>query len=156
MVDSRAGRLLCGFSMGGAGAIKLALKYPELFGSVVACAPVTVDLDVMMKLHADEFRKTFNGDSIANEHWLKNCPYRIAKQNRDAIVGNKVRIKMLAGSGDFAREWSNKYAKHLKSLKIPHEYETIEDVTGHREKEYCAYIVEGLRFHEDSMKANGL
>jgi enterochelin esterase-like enzyme len=42
-LDRRESRALCGYSMGGAGAITLALSHPEVFSAVIALSPAVYD-----------------------------------------------------------------------------------------------------------------
>ena len=97
-VANRNGRAVQGMSMGGFGALKLALKYPDLFSSVVAFAGGYRSVE---GLQADEvsreiFKRVFGGDA---RRFLANHPATIAKANAQE-VRNRVAIKMLVGLED--------------------------------------------------------
>lgn len=95
-VNQATARGLCGFSMGGGGAIRLTLKYPELFGAAAALAAALEQSDTES-----------GGD---------NC-YRYAtaltKEQRD-----RLRLYFVVGEDDFLFPRHAPYLKHLKELGL--------------------------------------
>ena len=71
-IGTRGGRAIQGFGMGGTGAIKFGLKYPELFSSVVAYAPSLHNVEEMAEspVHRQVYEMMFNADGgqFMHEH----------------------------------------------------------------------------------------
>lgn len=102
-VASREGRAICGFSMGGGGAIRLALKHPELFSAAASWAGALGSRPNMV--------------SAAD----------IAKENVDKIKG-KVRLLFIVGDKDPTFGTHAPVIAALKELKIDHEYKELPGV----------------------------
>jgi S-formylglutathione hydrolase FrmB len=86
-------------SMGGFGAMKLGLKYPELFTSVVAFAGGYRGVPEMMSEETSReiLQRVFAGDT---NRFMANHPATIARDNQASIRG-RVAIKMLVGLDDY-------------------------------------------------------
>lgn len=106
-VASREGRAVAGFSMGGGGAVRLAIKHPDLFGVAASWAGA--------------FRG--RGGEAADD------PVKLAEQNKDKLRG-KVRILMVVGDADLTYEGHKPLAAKFQELGITHEYRVLEGV-GH-------------------------
>jgi enterochelin esterase-like enzyme len=104
-IATREGRALCGFSMGGGGAIRLALKYPDLFSAAGSWAGAL---------------RMRGGDSD---------PAALAKENAEKVRG-RVRLLMIVGDQDMTFAPHPPFVQALKDLKIGHEYRVLEGV-GH-------------------------
>ncbi len=87
---SRANRAIAGTSMGGYGALKIAMKYPDLFSSVAGHSPIILlgknPLDVPEELKSARFYQFFVnimkpifGDPLRQELWDANNPLLLAK-----------------------------------------------------------------------------
>jgi len=70
-IDARGGRMIAGLSMGGYGAIHLAFKYPELFGSAASLSGVLSQGEPERK---DLFVPAF-GDPFDSLRWEEESPY---------------------------------------------------------------------------------
>ncbi len=102
----RSSRAIGGTSMGGYGALKLAMKHPELFATVVAGSPIvllgedpTADWDGGASRFSQYFSGLFgkiHGSPLDPEHWKQNSLEEIAKTSEL----NDVRIRMLYGTAD--------------------------------------------------------
>ena len=95
-IDQPGARALCGFSMGGGGAVRLTLKYPERFG---AAASLAAALDVS--------KKSGGGD---------NCYVHasaLSKKQRD-----RLRLYLVIGDEDFLYSRHDPFLQHLKKLGI--------------------------------------
>jgi esterase/lipase superfamily enzyme len=113
-------------SMGGFGAMKLALKYPELFSSVVAFAGGYRSDE---RIQADEvsreiFKRVFGGDT---QRFLANHPATIAQANAQQ-VRNRVGIKMLMGLDDPLLEDNRSVHDRLTEQNLAHEYWEIPGI----------------------------
>jgi acetyl esterase/lipase len=141
---SRHGRAIQGMSMGGFGALKLALKYPELFSSVVAFAGGYRSAE---GIQADEvsreiLRRVFGGDV---QRFRANHPASIARTNAQA-VRDRVAIKMLVGLDDYLLENNRSMHATLTEFNLPHEYWEIPGIK-HDLPRLSAWLgAEGLEF----------
>lgn len=100
-VAAREGRAVCGFSMGGGGAVRLALKHPDLF-----CAAASWAGALRMR----------PGDADP-----------LARENLDRISG-RVRLLLIVGDKDLTYESHGPFIQRLKELQVPHEYRVLPDV----------------------------
>ena len=89
-------RGICGFSMGGGGAIRLALKYPKLFGTAASLAAAL-----------DQTADDFGGD---------NC-YRDASA-LDQAERDHLFLYLVVGGDDFLYPRHGPFLEHLKELGI--------------------------------------
>ncbi|MFO8008752.1 MAG: alpha/beta hydrolase family protein [Candidatus Brocadiia bacterium] len=138
-IPERGGRAIEGLSMGGYGAMKLALKHPDRFCSVVAHSSA-FDIRGLLKEsdHAEELRRIF-GDDPAEGH---NDPFRLAEgADRDALPA----IRFDCGTDDWLIEQNRAFHAHLEGLGIEHEYEEFPG--GHEWGYWDQRVQEALRFH---------
>lgn len=91
-----ASRAICGFSMGGVGAIRLALKYPGLFGSAASLAAAL--------------------DEGPQDHGSDNC-YHYASAMGQA-ERDRLHLYMVVGDADFLYPRHAPFLRHLDSLGI--------------------------------------
>jgi dipeptidyl aminopeptidase/acylaminoacyl peptidase len=132
-VAKREARLIEGFSMGGYGAARLGLKFPDLFGGVSCLAGGPLDLDFQgprTKANPAEresvLRVTFGGDLA---HFRAQSPLTVAEENA-ANVRGRVRMRVAVGARDFSAPLNQAYSEHLKKLGIDHTFINVPDV-GH-------------------------
>jgi S-formylglutathione hydrolase FrmB len=143
-VARRNGRAIQGMSMGGFGALKLALKYPELFSSVVAFAGGYRSAE---DIQADDIsreilRRVFGGDP---QRFMANHPATIARANAQAVRG-RVTIKLLVGLDDYLLENNRSMHATLTELNLAHEYWEIPGIK-HDLPRLSAWIgSDGLQF----------
>jgi S-formylglutathione hydrolase FrmB len=128
-VADRAGRAVHGMSMGGGGAVKFAVKYPELFSSVVAYAPSfrTPAEMALEPRQAKAFETMFGGDA---DRMMADHPFTMLKKNVERVRG-KVGIKFMIGTADKPVLLGGCRTFHamLDKLKVPHEYAEVPGVT---------------------------
>lgn len=125
-IAERGGRAIQGMSMGGFGAMKLACKYPNLFGSVVAFAGGYRSAE---GIQADEVSRRILEKVFGNDtgRFMANHPATIARANAEAIR-DRIGIKMLVGLDDYLLENNRALHATLTELTIPHEYSEIPGV----------------------------
>lgn len=135
-IADRRGRILEGFSMGGYGTGRLAFKYSDRFvaASMLGAGPVQLDFmnpppgtDVSPTVRAAIFADVWNSDPAI---FLAASPWSTAQNNVDAIVGNRLRIRMAVGESDAMLGPNADLHAHLVSLGIPHAWQTYPGV-GH-------------------------
>ena len=100
---SSEGRTVCGFSMGGGGAIRLALKHPDLFSAAASWA------------------------GAVGSRGTYVSPADMAKENANKIRG-KVRFLLIVGDKDPTYATHAPVIEALKNLKIAHEYQVLQGV----------------------------
>jgi len=112
----RQGRGLLGMSMGGGGAVRLALKHPNLFGSVVSLGGAMHDYRSIMDRHfvVDE--------GLAKEY----DPYILASQISGAVGG--LRLKLFIGTEDRLLEVNRRLSQHFQSLNLAHGYQELNGI----------------------------
>jgi S-formylglutathione hydrolase FrmB len=130
---TREARMIEGFSMGGYGAARLGLKYPQLFGAVSILAGGPLDLDFAGLRAAGNpaereriLNSTFGGDL---DYYRAIHPITVAEQQADAVRG-KIRVRIVAGARDNTGPLNRTYSDHLKKLNIAHTF-TIVPRVGH-------------------------
>jgi S-formylglutathione hydrolase FrmB len=123
-VASREGRVIGGLSMGGYGAMKLALKYPEMFCSVAG--------------HSGAYR----AKKDARFAGLTDCCFELAEQ----LVGKEApAIRFDCGVDDFLLDHNREFHAHLERLGIPHEY--WEFPGAHTWEYWDLHVQEAIAFH---------
>ena len=138
-IPSREGRVIGGLSMGGYGAMKLALKHPDCFCSVASHSSA-FDIGKILdnpERH-DEFSRIFGDDPAEGG----NDVFRLAEQiDRDLLPA----IRFDCGVDDGLIEHNRAFHAHLEELGIPHEY---EEFPGQHEWGYWdEHIRQALEFH---------
>lgn len=125
---TREGRVLAGFSMGGGGAIRLAVKRPDLFGAAASWAAAFGN----------------RRPELAEE------ASRQLKQNAAEIKKDKLGLLLIVGEKDFTREGHEPFIAQLKDLGIAYEYQVLPGVghdLGKYESETGARLIEFLGRH---------
>ena len=97
-MEDPAARGICGFSMGGGGAIRLSLKYPDTFGAAAALAAAL--------------------DRGPDSHAGDNC-YTHASALTEA-QRDRLRLYLVIGDEDFLYARQEPFLKHLHELGIPY------------------------------------
>ncbi|MFN7569988.1 MAG: alpha/beta hydrolase [Betaproteobacteria bacterium] len=124
-IASREGRGIEGFSMGGYGAARLAMKHPGLFRVAVMIAAGPLDLDfqgpvaqVEPALRARIFSCVY-GDDL--DYYRQSSPMRIAESNGSSVSG-RVELMQLVGDRDVT--YSNNVEFHLllDRLGVRHQF----------------------------------
>ena len=122
-IPTREGRSIQGMSMGGFGTMRLGLKYPDLFTSIVAFAGGYRFPDEMDTAGAS-FKEMFNNDA---EIFRANHPETWARRNLDRIRG-KVAIQMYVGDQDPGLKGNRRMHAVLQGLEIPHGYQEFPGI----------------------------
>jgi S-formylglutathione hydrolase FrmB len=129
--------------MGGYGAVKLALKYPQLFCSAVAHSAA---LDVRRRIErpevAAEMRRIFGPAPGGGP----DDPYALA-----ATIDRRLlpALRLDCGLEDGLLEENRAFHHHLAQLGIPHEY--AECPGAHTWEYWDCHIQEALAFHQRAL-----
>jgi dienelactone hydrolase len=128
----REARLIEGFSMGGYGAARLGLKYPDVFGAVSVLAGGPLDLDFAGPRATENpvereriLKETWGGDMA---YYRAQSPLTVAEQNA-ALVRGKVAIRQVVGDLDNTLKLNRAFSDHLGKLEIPHTFANLPGVT---------------------------
>ena len=150
-VKDRRGRWIEGMSMGGNGCLKMALRYTDLFGSVVA--------------YAGSYRPPpkdgvlYPGITLESRAWIAQLaewysadhdPFELSKEVRYRLEG--MRIRLVAGTRDVAYPDSEALHAHFLSIGVVHEYEALLGVAHNMTAYYDRVGVEGFRFHAPALE----
>lgn len=134
----RKHRGICGLSMGGHGAISLAEKHPDLFGSASSLSGL---MDITRYPKRWEIAKRLGKYSQFPERWKANSCYFLAKR----LVGANVKLLIDVGRSDFSVKINRDFNRELDSLKIPHIYREFPG--SHNWNYWRSHIGEHLEFH---------
>jgi S-formylglutathione hydrolase FrmB len=140
----RLGRAIGGWSMGGYGAMKLALKHPDVFGSVVAQAGI-YDLRPLYDLASDippegraEAQRIFGPSPIGG----RDDVFALAEGIDRAMLPA---IRFDCGVEDQVIAHSRALHAHLERLSIPHEYREFPGA--HTWAYWREHVQEAIQFH---------
>ncbi len=150
-IANRNGRCIEGYSMGGRGATRLAMKYPELFCSLCCQAgnvPRTSEL--FDPSHPELFPNNYLGTDFQN--YLNNDAFKLLEKNAAQIRG-KLRIQILCGTQDSGHlPTIRDFHAALLANQIDHTYLELEGLDHDRratikllESIWFDYHVESLR-----------
>ena len=130
------GTLVFGISMGGMGALRMALKYPERFGGVAALEP-GIDPALRWKdvparnrfWRGDDLMQRIYGKPMDEAYWEANNPASIAIANREKIRAAKLPIYLECGDRDMfnLHEAAEFMHRVLWDNQIEHEYHLVHD-----------------------------
>jgi putative tributyrin esterase len=142
-IPERQGRVIGGLSMGGYGAIKLALKYPQLFCSAVAHSAA---LDVQRRIErpevAEEMRRIFGPAPGGGP----DDPYALAETIDRRLLPA---LRLDCGLEDGLLEENRAFHRHLEQLGIPHEY--AEFPGAHTWDYWDHHVQEAIAFHQRAL-----
>lgn len=150
-IASRGGRAIEGFSMGGRGATRLAVKYPELFCSLhnqAGNVPHTADLFDPSK--PDQYPNNYLGSD--RSRYVDNDAFLLLKKNVAAIKSG-LRITMTCGTKDdghlpTVREFHNA----LLAAGVDHTYLEVEGLAHEHDKLVNLYRLTWFDYHAESFR----
>ena len=147
-VTNSSGRALHGYSMGGTGALKLAFKYPQMFGSVVAYGAILGDATEFKKHLGKVYAQMFGNEP---KRFAENDPFALAERNAERIR-DRVAIRIVIGTKDEFLPRHRALREKLQQMKIQNSYEEVRGA-GHKKDDL--YEPAALGGFEFSAKAFG-
>lgn len=126
MSDKREDNFIGGLSMGGYGAVKAALSYPECYGGCI-CLSGALDIATFKHHSVQEWRAIFGYDLAGAEELRGSMHdvYTLAEEN--ARKGLKFpKMYMWCGDDDYLLDNSIRFDALLTSLGVEHKYEQSE------------------------------
>lgn len=146
---NRASRAIGGLSMGGYGALRLGLGYPELFASVTSHSGAVMHgsrngprKDGPLSLR--EFQRIFGQKPTGTDNDL------VALARKVKRGGKLPKIRIDCGTEDFLIEDNRELHRQLLAMKLPHEYEEFPGE--HNWDFWDARVREALRFHAMNLR----
>ena len=139
----RSGRCIGGLSMGGYGALKLALKFPELFCSATSHSGALTKGHVRREQETPELDRIFGPDARGGPNDLFALAEKIDRAKLPAM-------RIDCGTEDSLLDRSRAFHAHLEQLGIKHEY--AEYAGGHDWRYWDARIIEALAFHRRHLR----
>lgn len=151
--ETRA-RLVEGFSMGGYGAARMALQYPDRFGaaSMLGAGPLQLDFLAMNPNYQPiELRRRIlaevYGDSLAV--FEARSPWRLAAQRG---LPDGYRLRQVIGTLDATLQPNRDLDQHFGALGIVHDYVEVPGV-GHSVPDLVAALGETFwAFHREALR----
>jgi enterochelin esterase-like enzyme len=120
-IATRDGRVVEGFSMGGAGAAKWGFKYPDLFGTVSILAGALHTREQMMQKN-DRMAETYG----SAERFEESNPWTLVEKNADKIRGRTI-VRIAVGGKDGLAGANTRFHELLEKLKIEHDFDVVPD-----------------------------
>ncbi len=148
-VRGREGRFITGFSMGGYGAMKLALKHPDLYAGIASHAGA-LDITGETGSGDDDRRRELQLVFGASPKGGKDDCFAVASA---LSVDQFPAIRIDCGIEDFLLGHNRKFHAHLTSLGVPHEY--VEPTGGHDWPYVDTHIQNTLAFFAGLWDARG-
>jgi S-formylglutathione hydrolase FrmB len=141
----RSGRCIGGLSMGGYGAVKLALKHHEMFASANSHSGAVGFLKDPQRGRelSPEFTRIFGNQPDGGPE----DPFAIVER---IDHGRIPALRLDCGTSDFLLDQNRKFHQHLEALHIPHEYEEFEG--GHTWDYWDLHVREAIAFHVRNLK----
>lgn len=115
-VAHRDRRMLAGLSMGGYGAMMLALKHPDVFGAAYSSSGSLYFAETDQHPTGSEYPEVLM-DSLNKDDY---SVLKLADRLKEAEAS--LRIKFDCGMDDYLLPINRKFQLHLEKLGIPHEY----------------------------------
>jgi enterochelin esterase-like enzyme len=131
-ITGRRGRIVEGFSMGGYGAARFGIKYPDLFGgfSMLAAGPLQLDFSQVAPQNEARqpaiFREVY-GEDMA--YFEAQSPWRLAEIHGSSLPDPTPK-RLLVGKQDFVYLNNLAFRQHLQQLGIPHQFRDFDQI-GH-------------------------
>jgi S-formylglutathione hydrolase FrmB len=144
-IGKRAGRCVGGLSMGGYGALRLALAHPDLFVSANSHSGACYAPRMTGIPEEHEFRRIFGHGKPRADHDLQALALKIKRSGKPFP---KLRID--CGTEDFLFQQNREFHAFLEKQKIAHEY--AEFPGSHEWGYWDLHIREALQFHAKALK----
>lgn len=142
-VRSRKGRGIGGLSMGGYGALKFGITYPERFGSVTAHSSA-IDFGHRSLDRWKNYLHLLGSKQQGGPEDLYAAARQLAKTGKPQPA-----IRMDCGTEDALLEMNRRFSAHMTKVGIPHAYEEFQG--GHTWDYWDLRIRESLAFHAKAM-----
>lgn len=146
---TRSARCIGGLSMGGYGALRLALGYPDLFCSCNSHSGA-------LMWGSMPIAKTRSGPQQSEFELIfgknpKNSEHDLTKLARDCQKAKKLpKIRLDCGTEDFLLQQNRDFTAYLDKIKVAHEY--AEYSGSHTWDYWDLHVREAIAFHAKNLK----
>lgn len=153
---ARSARAIGGLSMGGYGALRLALSHPNLFTSAhshsgaLLCGTDPWKRD-LFKQSRPEFLSVFGKNPAGTHHDLLHLSKQFASPAARKTLPH---LRLDCGHDDFLLQESRTFVKHLQKLNIPHDY--TEHPGDHNWHYWDTHIAHAIAWHAKHLKISPL
>jgi enterochelin esterase-like enzyme len=133
-IAQRSGRILDGFSMGGAGSGRLGFRRPDLFAgvSMLGAGPIQTDFmdepegsSIPPGQRAAIYEMVWGSDPL---YYLAQNPRTIVADRAEAVIAAQLRVRQGIGSLDALMPMNQELDALLTSLGIPHSFTVVPGV----------------------------
>ncbi len=132
-----AHRGLAGISMGGYGALLLALKHPERFSATASISGSTYFAHIAVPFHRDDDVGCLSA-ALPRENDL----FHLAKEL--ASAEQRIAIRQSCGEADHLYEYNLAFHQHLEKLGLPHEW--VSHVGAHDRATWTSQLPQALEY----------
>ncbi len=131
-IPSREGRIIEGFSMGGYGAARLGLKYPELFAgvSILGGGPLDPAFQGPRAKRNPQDRKQILLDVCDGnmEYFKALSPWVIVEANAENLCEYKTVVRLAVGDRDKSLADNRRFHEHLTQFNVTHDFIVLPNV----------------------------
>ena len=154
-IAEKKGRCIEGFSMGGRGSTRLAVKYPDMFCSLFCQAGnVPKTAEAYNPEDKENHPNSYLGPDKQN--YIDNDAFLLVEKNINKIKNGKLRIQIACGTQDPGHlKTVREFHQHLVDLKIDHTYLEIEGLAHKRTQMKSIYRKIWYDYHVESLKRSG-
>jgi S-formylglutathione hydrolase FrmB len=132
-IANSSGRAVAGLSMGGFGSLSLAIRHPDLYGTVCATSG---SVNLLKKTFSYKYRELILGSEYEHQaNWSRNSILTLA----GSIQPGELNVMIDCGTDDEWLEENRKLHQILLDRKVPHDY--VESPGGH-DAEYWANSID--------------
>ncbi len=133
-IARRSGRIVDGFSMGGAGSGRFGFRRPDLFAgvSMLGAGPLQLDFleeplggSTSEQLRLQIFATVWGSDPL---YYLSQNPRTIVTDRAEAVIAAQTRVRQGIGSLDTLVPMNQEFSALLKSLGIPHDFTVVPGI----------------------------
>ncbi|MFM7134013.1 MAG: alpha/beta hydrolase, partial [Planctomycetota bacterium] len=135
-VAQRSGRIVDGFSMGGAGSGRFGFRRPDLFAgvSMLGAGPLQLDFleepiggSTSEQLRLQIYQTVWGSDPL---YYLSQNPRTIVTNRADAVIAAQTRVRQGIGSLDTLVPMNQEFSALLMKLGIEHDFSVLPGI-GH-------------------------
>jgi endo-1,4-beta-xylanase len=152
-IAAREGRCIEGFSMGGRGSTRLAIKYPDMFCSLFDQAGNVMHIaDLYDPAQPESYPNFYLGPD--KSRYVDNDPFLLLKKNLDKIKG-RMRIQIWCGTKDDGHLPSIRdFHQALLAAGVDHTYMEIEGLAHNHKEMLSRYKAIWFDYHIESLRRN--
>lgn len=149
-IAARHGRAIEGFSMGGRGASRLALKYPDMFCSLFNQAGnVYHTSEQFDPSKPDEYPNNYLGKDRAR--YVENDSFLLLKKNAAEV--RKMRVQVICGTKDDGHiKTVREFHQALLDAGVDHTYTEVEGIAHEQSKIIQLYRASWFDYHAESFR----